>query len=47
MSLENFFQRESSTFQFVSVALFRFLYGVSGAVDWCFMVTFYVAMRDV
>jgi hypothetical protein len=32
MSLEIFFQRESSAFQFVSWGLFVVLYGVLGAV---------------
>jgi hypothetical protein len=45
MSLENFFQRESSTFPFVVWALFVVLYGVSGSVCSCFMVTFYVVKR--
>jgi hypothetical protein len=47
MSLEIFFQRESSTFLVVFWALFVVLYGVSAAVGSCSCVTFYVAMRDV
>jgi len=54
MSLEIFFRRESLTFQFVSVALFFVLYGVSGSVGgvfaWCsmlFCVTFNVGLRGI
>jgi len=47
MSVEKFFCGESSTFLFVFYALFAVLIGVSGAVEWCFSVTFYVGMRDV
>jgi hypothetical protein len=39
-SLEKNFQSESSTFQFVSVALFGFLIGVSWAVYFRFVVRF-------
>jgi len=38
MSAEKFFWGESSAFLFVFVGLFGFLYGVSGAVWWCFVV---------
>jgi hypothetical protein len=47
MSLENFFQRESSAFQFASRALFTVLYGVFGSDGSCFMVTFYVVKRHL
>jgi hypothetical protein len=47
MSLEKKFERESSVFQFVSVALFIVLYGVSGVVGSCFNGTFNVAKRHL
>ena len=40
MSAEKFFCGGSSTFQFVSLVLLLFLYGVSGAVYSCFVVRF-------
>ena len=46
MSLEKFFQRESSTFLFVFWGLLVVLYGVCGAVGSCFNGTFNVVKRD-
>ena len=40
MSVEKFFQRESSTFQFASEALFAVLIVVSGSVYFRFVVRF-------
>jgi hypothetical protein len=43
MSLEKIFCGESSTFLFGLWGLLLFLYGVSGAVDSCFVVRFNMA----
>jgi len=45
MSAEKIFQSESSAFLVVAVALLLVLYGVSGAVCWCFNGTFNVVER--